>query len=138
MCDLEDSNLINIKCIVFIYNKAEYIDLSYKGPSWNYNYLCNQWLSSLKLLRGHCGRDSMVVGFTTTYESSTTTNVLSSNPVQAKCTRYNIMLSVACDKSVVFSVYSTNKYDSHDIAEKVLKVVLSTITITTISFLAKL
>jgi len=50
---LEDSNLINIQYIVFIYNKAEYtsIDLSYKGPSWNYNYLCNQCLSPLKLLK---------------------------------------------------------------------------------------
>jgi hypothetical protein len=38
-------------------------------------------------------RDRMVVGFTTTYATvSITTDVLSSNPVQERCTRYNIML----------------------------------------------
>jgi len=37
--------------------------------------------------------DRMVVGFITTYMQSVpiTTNVVSSNPTQAKCTRYNIM-----------------------------------------------
>jgi hypothetical protein len=37
------------------------------------------------------------------------TNIVSSNPAQASCTRYNIMwwsLSVICDRSVVFSGYS--------------------------------
>ena len=37
------------------------------------------------------------------------TNVVSSNPAQARCTWYNIMwksLSVTCDRSVVFSGYS--------------------------------
>jgi len=36
-------------------------------------------------------------------------NVVSSNPAQARCIRYNIMwwsLSVTCGRSVVFSVYS--------------------------------
>ena len=37
------------------------------------------------------GRDSMVVGFITTYAVSAT-YVVSSNHVQAMCTRYNIML----------------------------------------------
>ena len=39
-----------------------------------------------------------------------TTNIVSWNPVQARCTRYNIMwwsLSVTCDRSVVFSKYSS-------------------------------
>ena len=38
-----------------------------------------------------------------------TTNVVSSNPAQARCTRYNIMgksLSMTCSRSVVFSRYS--------------------------------
>ena len=37
------------------------------------------------LTRGSCGRDRMVVGFTTTYESvPITINVVSSNPTQMK------------------------------------------------------
>jgi hypothetical protein len=42
-------------------------------------------------MRGHC--DFMVVGFITTYAISVpfTTNAVSSNPGQARCTRYNIM-----------------------------------------------
>ena len=69
---------------------------------------------------------------------SITTNVVSSNPVQARCTRYNIMwcLSVTCGRSVVpFSpdtpVSSTNKTDRHNITENILlKVALNTITLT--------
>ena len=41
------------------------------------------------------GRDRMVVGFPTTCAISEsvpiTTNVVSSNPAQARCTQYNIM-----------------------------------------------
>ena len=40
------------------------------------------------------GRDRMVVGFTTTLPMEPvfiTTYVVSSNPTQARCTRYNIM-----------------------------------------------
>jgi hypothetical protein len=51
--------------------------------SWIYSYLCNQ--------------------------VSITTNIVSSNPAQERCTRYNIMwesLSVTCGRSVVFSRYS--------------------------------
>jgi len=47
-----------------------------------------------KCTRGRCGRDRMVVGFTTTYTNhavTITTNVVSSNPAQAWCARYNIM-----------------------------------------------
>jgi hypothetical protein len=56
------------------------------------------------------------------------------NPVQARCTQYNIMwysLSVTSDKSVVFSgrVLSTNKTNRHDITEILLKVVLDIITL---------
>jgi hypothetical protein len=43
-------------------------------------------------------------------------------PLMARCTA---SLSVTCNMSVVFS---TNKYDRHDITEKLLKVVLNTIT----------
>ena len=38
------------------------------------------------------GRHRMVVGFTTTMQPLPfTTNVVSSNPANARCTRYNIM-----------------------------------------------
>ena len=42
--------------------------------------------------RSRRGRVRMVVGFATTYVISTYhTNVVSSNPAQARCTRYNAM-----------------------------------------------
>jgi hypothetical protein len=69
-------------------------------------------------------RYRMVVGFT---------EVVRSNPVHARCTRYNIMwysLSVTCDRLVVSPVSSPNKTDRHDITEILLKVVLSIITLT--------
>jgi hypothetical protein len=44
---------------------------------------------SLSLNRGSHGRDRMVIGFKTT--NAITTNVVSSNPTQARCTCYNIM-----------------------------------------------
>jgi len=81
-----------------------------KGPSWSwycswiYNYMCNQCLSSLKLWVRI--------------------------PFMARCARYNICLSVICDKSVVFSgtpVSSINKTDRHNITELLLKVALNTI-----------
>ena len=72
-----------------------------------------------------CGHDRIVVGFITIYAI---TNVVSSNPVQASCTRNNIMrysLSVTHGRSV-FSpgtpVSYTNKTDCHDITEILLKV----------------
>ena len=47
------------------------------------------FLSKLKVRRGH---DHMVVGFTTTNLSvPITTEVMSYNPAQTRCTRYNIM-----------------------------------------------
>ena len=58
-----------------------------------------------------------------------TTNVVSSIPAHAWCTRYSIMwssLSVTCRRSVVFSGSSTNKTDRHDITEMLLKVALRT------------
>ena len=58
-----------------------------------------------------------------------TTNVVSLNPTQARCTPYNFrwkILSVTCDRSVVFS---TNKIDRHAITEILLKVALNTITL---------
>jgi len=43
-------------------------------------------------IQGRRSRDCMLVGFLITYAiSSITTNVVSSNPAQARCTRYNIM-----------------------------------------------
>ena len=41
--------------------------------------------------RGRRGCDRMVVGFIATYAISATINVVSSNPPQARCTRYNNM-----------------------------------------------
>jgi hypothetical protein len=61
-----------------------------------------------------------------------TTDVVSSNLYQGEV--YNIMwyiLSVTCDRSVVFSsssVSSTYKTDRHDITEILLRVALNTIT----------
>ena len=46
----------------------------------------------LNSIDGRRGRDRMVVEFTTTYAiSDITTEIVSSNPAQARCTRYNIM-----------------------------------------------
>jgi hypothetical protein len=61
----------------------------------------------------------MVVGCKTTYAISAypTTNVMSSNTTQTRCTRYNIKTQV----------FSTNKTDRHDITEILLKVVLNAI-----------
>jgi hypothetical protein len=61
-----------------------------------------------------------------------TTNVVSSNPAQARCTRYNIvcqLLAAGLWFSPDTPVSSTNKSDRHDITEILLKVVLNTITL---------
>jgi hypothetical protein len=62
---------------------------------------------------------------------SITTNVLRSNPTQARCTRYNIMwYATGRWFSPGTAVSSTNKTDNHDIAditELLLNVTLSTI-----------
>ena len=60
---------------------------------------------------------------------SITMNVASSNPAQARCTRYNIInLSVICGMWVVSS---TNKTDDHNIlvTEILFKVALNTINL---------
>ena len=68
-----------------------------------------------------------------------TTDVASSNLAQAMCSRFNVIwyiLSLTFAKSVAFSEYSvssTNKTDRHDITEALLKVALSTITLTPFS-----
>jgi hypothetical protein len=55
-------------------------------------------------------------------------------PFMASCTRFNIMwtsLSVMYDRWMVVSGYSsTNKTDRHNIIEKLLKVVINTLTLT--------
>jgi hypothetical protein len=82
----------------------------WSNGSWIYNYLCNQCLSQLML----CVRI----------------------PLMARCARYNIMWSsliVTCDSrgfSTGTTVFSINKPDRHDITEILLKVALSTITLT--------
>ena len=77
----------------------------------------------------------MLVGFTTTYmcmqSVPITTNVVSSNPAQARCTRYSITFFQWLAKGRKFSSgtpsSSTNKTDRHDIVEILLKVALNTI-----------
>ena len=75
-------------------------------------------------------RDRTVVEFTTTMQSSPIiTNVVSSNASQAM--QYYVIKFVS-DLSAVFSgtlVSSTNKSDSHDITEILLKVALNTINL---------
>ena len=84
-------------------------------------------------VKGHHGPDSMVGGFTT--------NVVSLNPTQARCTLYNVMwsgLSVTCDRfwfSPDTPISSTNKTDCHDITEILLKVTLNTITLAIVGLL---
>jgi hypothetical protein len=56
--------------------------------------------------RGRRGCHRMVVGFTTTCViNDITTEVVTWNTLMTRCTRYNIM-SVTCDRSVVFTGYS--------------------------------
>jgi hypothetical protein len=69
--------------------------------------------------RGRCGRDRMVVGFTTI----SSYHHLRSNPAHDKVysiQHYVISLSVTCDRSWFSSgtpVSSNNKTDHHDITE---------------------
>jgi hypothetical protein len=95
-----------------------------------------QRLDSQTWLRDRRGCDCMVVGFITTYAIilfatvPITTKVVSSNPTQAGCTRYNIMcqwLAAGLWFSPGTPVSSTNKTDRHFIAEILLKVELNTI-----------
>jgi len=54
--------------------------------------LKNKDSSFLIKFSGRRGRDRMVVGFTATYViSAIATKVVSSNPTQERCTRYNII-----------------------------------------------
>ena len=57
-----------------------------------------------------------------------TTNTVSSNQAQARCTRYNIMRRPSGTP-----VSSTNKIDHNDIDEILLKMALNTIILTPIS-----
>jgi hypothetical protein len=63
---------------------------------------------------------------------SFTTNVASSNPAQAMCTRYNVLSVNWAGR--LFSpgtlVSTTDKTDSHNITEILLKVAFNTITLT--------
>ena len=83
--------------------------------SWIHNYLCNAIILQSVWLH-------------------ISTNVVSSNPTQAKCTWYNILWkknSVTFDRLVVFFGYmvsSINKTDHHNITDILLKVALNTIS----------
>ena len=61
-------------------------------------YIQGPWYSvkknhdALIYIQGRRGRDHIVVGFLIPMQSvPITTNIVSSNPAEAKCTRYNIM-----------------------------------------------
>ena len=94
------------------HHSLNFLSIISEGPSWSYgsciyNYLCNQYLSALKLW------------VRTTF--------------MAGCTRYNIYekvcqwLSTGWWFSPGTTVFSTNKTDCHDITEILLKVALNTI-----------
>ena len=79
--------------MIYIYKGSSW---SWSYGSWIYNYLCNQCLSPL--------------------------NVMSSNPTHAWCTHYTIMwssLSGACDRSVVFSRYSSFLHSCNNVVANV-------------------
>jgi hypothetical protein len=67
---------------------------------------------------------------------SITTNVVSSNPAQTRCTWYNITCDKVCQWLTAGPWFSpctpvlANKIDRHDITEVLLKVALNTITLT--------
>ena len=75
----------------------------------------------------------LYVGFTTTYMQSVPiiTEVVNSNPAQARRTRYNIMWKSPCDMYVGFSGHSgfLQKLNHQDITEILLKMALNTIPI---------
>ena len=65
-----------------------------------------------------------------------TTNVVTSNPAQMRCTWYNITCDKVCQWLTTGSWFSpctpvlANRTDRHDITEILLKVALNTITLT--------
>ena len=82
----------------------EWLLWSWLYGGWIYNYLCNQYLSTLNLWVW----------------------IL----LMARCTHTTLYsLSVTCDRSVVFSGYSSSPHQKtdHDITETLLKVALNTI-----------
>ena len=77
---------------------------------------------------GHRGRDRMVVVFKTTCVMSAYHH--KSCEIESWYTFLVKSLSVTCDMSVSAPVSSNNKNDCHDITEILLKMALSTITLT--------
>ena len=64
-----------------------------------------------------------------------TTNVVSLNPAQARCYRYNIKFVSDLQQVGSFLPFRTpKKLDRHNITEILLKVVLNTITLTTLLY----
>jgi hypothetical protein len=88
------------------------VTISYS--SWIYKYLCNQCLSPLMLWVRILPRQGVLD--TTLYDKVYVLLYYKSKWVQIWT---NEVLSVTCDRSVVFS---TNKTDRHDITEILLKV----------------
>jgi hypothetical protein len=78
----------NIALVLYVpipYHSA--LKIQYYTLSWKF-----EWIIRSLPFSGTSWSCSMVVGLTTTYAiSSYITNVVSSNPARARCTRYNIM-----------------------------------------------
>jgi hypothetical protein len=103
-------------------------------------HFSNQWrypygLSTF-VMRGRRGLDRMVVGFTTTYAISVYHHwCFEFESRSGRDVQHYVIKSVTCDRSVFFGgtpVFSINKTDRHNIAEILLKVALTTITLTRI------
>ena len=93
-CDM--SYMLNTTMMTWRH-KCTYFNIAYlhilllHSSSMLFIFVCFKW-KMLWYGGGGCGRDRMVVGFTSTYTSvSITTSVVISNPSQARCTQYNIV-----------------------------------------------
>ena len=77
--------------------------------------------------RGHCGRDRMIVGFTTTYAVSDYHHWCCGFDSHSRRGVQHYMIKFVSDLRQVMVFSSTNKTDHHDIAEILFKVALNTI-----------
>ena len=89
--------------------------------------VCNPVSEKIDYCRGCRGRNRMVVGFTTTYVKAVhiTTNIVSSNPAQARCTRSQPYVIKFVSDLLWFSLRTpvsfTNKTDHRDMDKILLR-----------------